>query len=63
MKLLHDKHLPFGISACYTSANIDSIASGISIHLRSGRPLHLTSTICQWSATTPARSPAESGTA
>ena len=27
MKLLHDKHLPFGISACYTSANIDSIAS------------------------------------
>ena len=27
MKILHDKHLPFGISACYTSANIDSIAS------------------------------------
>lgn len=27
MKLLQAKHLPFGISACYTSANIDSIAS------------------------------------
>ena len=27
MRILHDKHLPFGISACYTSANIDSIAS------------------------------------
>lgn len=27
MQILHDKHLPFGISACYTSANIDSIAS------------------------------------
>lgn len=27
MELLHKKRLPFGISACYTSANIDSIAS------------------------------------
>jgi len=27
MRILHDKRLPFGISACYTSANIDSIAS------------------------------------
>ena len=27
MQILHDKHLPFGISACYTSMNIDSIAS------------------------------------
>ena len=27
MQILHDKHLPFGISACYTSANVDSIAS------------------------------------
>ena len=34
MKLLHDKHLPFGISACYTSANIDSIASDEYIEYR-----------------------------
>lgn len=27
MKLLHDKHLPFGISCCYTGKNIDSIIS------------------------------------
>ena len=27
MQILHDKHLPFGLSSCYTSANIDSIAS------------------------------------
>ena len=27
MELLKQKHLPFGISSCYTSANIDSIAS------------------------------------
>lgn len=27
MEILHSKHLPFGISACYTSMNIDSIAS------------------------------------
>ena len=43
MKLLHDKHLPFGISACYTSANIDSIASDeyIDYMLQPGRALHL----------------------
>ena len=27
MELLKQKHLPFGISSCYTSANVDSIAS------------------------------------
>ncbi|MCI6373837.1 MAG: radical SAM protein, partial [Clostridiales bacterium] len=27
MELLGEKHLPFGISSCYTSANVDSIAS------------------------------------
>ena len=27
MEILKEKHLPFGISACYTSANLDSISS------------------------------------
>ncbi|MGI6590903.1 MAG: radical SAM protein [Eggerthellaceae bacterium] len=27
MKLLHENHLPFGISACYTSENIDAVSS------------------------------------
>jgi MoaA/NifB/PqqE/SkfB family radical SAM enzyme len=27
MELLKERHLPFGISACYTSANLDSISS------------------------------------
>ena len=27
MEILHDKHLPFGLSSCYASANVDSIAS------------------------------------
>ena len=27
MEILKPKHLPFGISACYTSANLDSISS------------------------------------
>ena len=44
MELLHDKHLPFGISACYTSANyrfyhFRRVLS--TVHLQSGRLLHL----------------------
>ena len=58
MKLLHDKHLPFGISACYTSANIDSIASDEYIDYMIAawaRASSGTSTTCR-SATTPPRS-------
>lgn len=27
MKILKEKHLPFGLSCCYTSQNLDSISS------------------------------------
>ena len=55
----NDKHLPFGISACYTSANTDSIASEEYYRLDDcslGALLHLVFPLHARRATTPPRS-------